>query len=115
MRKFFRALLLILVIALVWVVAVNYPRLDILTGFASKNVASAMFLAERTQESVEQGDNNFSPVNLSSNRVNTEDKKVSSRVFGLKKRTAVYVEGLGAMLVNKWKSCWPVSIKSKRN
>ena len=101
MRKFFRALLLILVIALVWVVAANYPRLDILTGFASKNVASAMFLAGRTLESVEQGDNNFSPVNLSSNRVDMEQKKVSSRVFGLKKRTAVYVEGLGAMLVNK--------------
>ncbi len=101
MRKFFRVLSVILVIALVWVIAVNYPRLDILTGFASKNVASGMFLAGRSQESIEEGDNGFSPVNLSSNKVNAQEKSVSSSVFGLKKRTAVYVEGLGAILINK--------------
>ena len=101
MRKFFRVLSVILVIALVWVVAVNYPRLDILTGFASKNVASGMFLAGRSQESIEEGDNGFSPVNLSNNKVNAQEKSVSSSVFGLKKRTAVYVEGLGAILINK--------------
>ena len=101
MRKFFRVLSVILVIALVWVVAANYPRLDILTGFASKNVASGMFLAGRSQESIEEGDNGFSPVNLSSNKVNAQEKSVSSSVFGLKKRTAVYVEGLGAILINK--------------
>lgn len=101
MRKFFRPLFVILVIALVWVVAVNYPRLDILTGFASKNVASGMFLAGRSQESIEEGDNGFLPVSLSSNKVNLKDKSVSSTVFGLKKRTAVYVEGLGAILINK--------------
>ena len=101
MRKLFRVLLIVLVVALVGVVVVNYPRLDILTGFASKNVASGMFLAERSQESIEAGDNDFSPVNLASNKVDMEKKSVSTRVFGLKKRTAVYIEGLGAMLVNK--------------
>lgn len=101
MRKFSRYFILIIVIALVWVAAANYPRLDILTGFASKNVASGMFLAGRSQESIEEGDNGFSPVNLSKNKVNTKEKLVSSSVFGLKKRTAVYVEGLGAILINK--------------
>lgn len=101
MRKFSRYLILIIVIALVWVVAANYPRLDILTGFASKNVASGMFLAGRSQESIEEGDNGFSPVNLSSNKVNAQERSVSSSVFGLKKRTAVYVDGVGAILINK--------------
>lgn len=101
MRKFFRVLSVILVIALVWVVAVNYPRLDILTGFASKNAASGIFLAGRTLESIEEGDNGFLPVSLASNKVNLKDNSVSSTVFGLKKRTAVYVEGLGSILINK--------------
>lgn len=101
MRKFFRVLSVILVIALVWVVAVNYPRLDILTGFASKNAASGIFLAGRTLESIEEGDNGFLPVSLASNKVNLKDNSVSSKVFGLKKRTAVYVEGLGSILINK--------------
>lgn len=101
MRKSYKALLTIILIAIVWAVVLNYPRLDILTGFASKNVASGMFLAGRSQESIEEGDNGFLPVSLSSNKVNLKDKSVSSTVFGLKKRTAVYVEGLGAVLVNK--------------
>lgn len=101
MRKFFRVLSVILVIALVWVVAVNYPRLDILTGFASKNAASGIFLAGRTLESIEEGDNGFLPVSLASNKVNLKDNSVSSTVFGLKKRKAVYVEGLGSILINK--------------
>ena len=101
MKKFFRFLLVVIILGLVSVVMINYPRLDIITGFASKNVASGIFIAGRTQESVELGDNGFSPVNLSSNKVNMKEKSVTTRVFGLKKRKAIFVDGLGAILVNK--------------
>ena len=101
MKKFYRYLVLVLVAGLVTAVAIYYPRLDILTGFASKSVASGVFVANRTVESVEQGDNDFFPVMLSSNQVNLKERSVTSSVFGIKKRKAVFVEGLGAILVNK--------------
>jgi CubicO group peptidase (beta-lactamase class C family) len=99
MKSIFKKLALVIVIALAFVVYSYYPKLDIITGYASKSVASAMFLAHRTQGSAEIGDNGFSPVNLAHNTVNVEDKSVTSKVFGLKKRTAVYREGLGAVLM----------------
>jgi CubicO group peptidase (beta-lactamase class C family) len=101
MKKFYKYLVLVLVAGLVTAVAIYYPRLDILTGFASKSVASGIFVAKRTVESVEQGDNDFFPVLLSSNEVNPKERSVISSVFGIKKRKAVFVEGLGAILVNK--------------
>ncbi|PIR14172.1 MAG: serine hydrolase, partial [Flavobacteriales bacterium CG11_big_fil_rev_8_21_14_0_20_35_7] len=99
MKSIFKKLALVIVIALAFVVYSYYPKLDIITGYASKSVASAMFLAHRTQGSAETGDNGFSPVNLAHNTVNVEDKSVTSKVFKLKKRTAVYREGLGAVLM----------------
>lgn len=99
MKSIFKKLALVILIALAFVVYSYYPKLDIITGYASKSVASAMFLAHRTQGSAEIGDNGFSPVNLAHNTVYVEDKSVTSKVFGLKKRTAVYREGLGAVLM----------------
>ncbi len=101
MKKQYKILLLIFVMGLAAVLIVYYPRLDILTGFASKSVASGVFVAGRTLESVEQGDNDFFPVMLSSNKVDFEEKSVTSGVFGIKKRKALFVEGLGAILVNE--------------
>jgi hypothetical protein len=71
---------------------IYYPRLNIITGFAAKNVCSAVFEAERDLVSVEEGDNDFAPVSLARNEVDLEKKLATSSVFGLKKRTAVYTE-----------------------
>ena len=101
MKKILKYFIAIVLLLLVYIVAKNYPRLDIITGFSSKNVASGVFFAGRTQESVEAGDNDFSPVNLAKNKVDIKEKTVTSSVFGLKKRKAVYIEGLGAILINK--------------
>ena len=99
MKKFLKTLTLFIVIALIYVGYTTYPMLGVVTGFSSKNVASGIFLAHRTQVSVEEGDNNFSPINKAKNVVNYDEKSVTSTVFGLKKRTAVFREGLGAVLM----------------
>lgn len=101
MKKRNRVLLGIILLSIVVLASIYYPRLDILTGFAAKNVASGMFLAGRTQESIEEGDNGFFPVKLSSNQVDTEKKSVTTGVFGIKKRKAIFIEGLGAVLLQK--------------
>ena len=101
MKKIYKVLLSILVLALVAGIFIYYPRLDILTGFAAKNVASGIFVSGRSLESVEQGDNDFFPVKLSANEFDREERSVVSEVIGLKRRKAVFVEGLGAILLNK--------------
>ena len=99
MKKILKYGLLLLVLALVYVVYANYPRLDIITGFSAKSVCSCTFEAGRDLKSIEEGDNDIDMVNYAKNKINFEEKSVTSSVFGLKKRTAVYKEGVGCILI----------------
>ena len=100
MKKILKFILIILLLGIVYFAYTNYPRLDIITGFSSKSVASGMFLANRTQESVEKGDNDFPPIDQAKNNVNLAERSVTSSIFGLKNRKAIYIDGLGAILIN---------------
>ena len=100
MKKFFKYFVIFLVLGLVYTVYTNYPRLNLITGFSAKSTASIVFLADRTLESAEDFDNNFPPITEGARSVDKVSKTASAKVFGLKKRSAVYREGLGAVLVN---------------
>ncbi len=100
MKKFFKYFLILLILGLVYVVYTNYPRLNIVTGFSAKSVASGIFFANRSQESVEKGDNDIISVRDTKNEVNTNEKSVVSTILGIKSRKAIYREGLGAVLIN---------------
>ncbi|WP_127136667.1 serine hydrolase domain-containing protein [Flagellimonas oceanensis] len=99
MKLLKRVLLLLLVIIGV-VVYLNYPKLNIISGYAAKNVASGVFVAQRSAASMNQYDNSAPLIEMASTEVNTSEKSASSTVYGLMKRTAVYREGLGAVLIN---------------
>ena len=74
-------------------------RSQIFTGYAAKNLASGIFIAGRTQESLENEDLHFSLVSLAKNRVDYDNKAVYSDFYGFGKQKAVYREGLGVCLV----------------
>ncbi|QED37712.1 serine hydrolase [Antarcticibacterium arcticum] len=99
MRKIWKIVLPVFVLLIAVVIYINYPRLNIITGFAAKNACSCIFEAGRDLESVKALDNNFSPVNQASYKVDTQKMSVTSRIFGLKPRTAVYHRGLGCVLL----------------
>ncbi|MFZ2430760.1 MAG: serine hydrolase [Lutibacter sp.] len=99
MKKILKYGLLLLVLALAYVVYANYPKLDMITGFVAKSVCSCTFEAGRDLKSIEEGDNDFSPINYAKNNIDFEEKSVTSTVFGLKKRKAVYKEGVGCVLI----------------
>jgi CubicO group peptidase (beta-lactamase class C family) len=73
----------------------------IITGYAAKNLASGIFVAGRTQESVEKEDLNFSFIKYNRNSVDYENKTVTSR-FLFWKSKAIYVEGFGCTLVRDY-------------
>lgn len=99
MKKTVKYGLLILILAVAFLAYSNYPRLNIITGFAAKNVCSCTFEAGRDLRSIEEGDNDFSPVSYANNKINFDEKSVTSSVFGLKPRIAVYREGIGCILL----------------
>ncbi|TDQ28505.1 serine hydrolase domain-containing protein [Tenacibaculum caenipelagi] len=98
MKKIKRVLILFL-ITLGIVVFYNYPKLNILAGYSAKNTASSVFLAGRSLEFTDANDNNFSPINITSDEIDVKEKSATGSVYGLLKRKAVYREGLGAVLV----------------
>ena len=99
MKKTIKIIIFLLIASIAYIGLTYYPKLDIITGYASKNEASVIFLAHRTPNSAKEQDNNFSPINLAKEIVNQNEKTVSATVFGMKKRTAVYREGLGTVLM----------------
>lgn len=72
--------------------------MPIITGYAAKNLASAVFVSGRSQTEVEALDLNFSFIKYTSNKVDTDLKRVASR-FLWGKSVAIYREGFGCTLV----------------
>ena len=101
MKKSLKYLLILVLLLFLFAGYTYYPALNIVTGYASKNMASGLFLAKRDQLSMEKQDNGFLPINFASYVVDAGEKSVSASIFGLMKRKAIYVEGLGAILVNE--------------
>ncbi len=95
-KRFLLALFVILIIAVVY----NYPRLNIISGYAAKNMASHIFIAQRTAVSITENDNNFPLIKLADTDIHTKEKSVSASVYGLMDRKAIYRKGLGAVLIN---------------
>lgn len=100
MKKFIKFGLSLLAFIIIYVAYSNYQKFILISGFSAKSVASNVFVAERSQSSVEQIDNNFSPVNWANNKIYILNKSVTSKVFGLKPRIAIYREGIGAVVIN---------------
>jgi len=96
-KKYFYVIALVIVLYLGYS---YYPVLNIITGYASKNMASGLFLANRDLTSFEHDDNGFFPVSLAGYTIDTTERSVTASIFGLMKRKAIYVEGRGAVLLN---------------
>lgn len=72
--------------------------MPIITGYAAKNLASAVFVSGRDAKEVEALDLKFSFIRFNRNKVDYENKTVTSR-FLWGKSTAVYRDGFGVTLL----------------
>ncbi len=92
-----RALLLLLVLFVIgaWL---NYPKLNIISGYASKNMASTLSIAQRSEASVVLHDNNVPLIKLAD--VTVDENSATATVFGLMPRKTICRPGLGCTLVN---------------
>ena len=72
--------------------------MPIITGYAAKNLASAVFVSGRDQADVEALDLHFSFIKFNKNKVDFEKKTVTSR-FLWAKATAAYRDGYGVTLL----------------
>lgn len=93
----------VLALALVAIVLLgyfNYPKLNLISGYASKNMASNVFVAERAAVDINLVDHEMPMINLAQSEVAEKEAFATASVYGLMKRKAAYKEGLGAVLTN---------------
>ncbi|PKO95065.1 MAG: hypothetical protein CVU14_12775, partial [Bacteroidetes bacterium HGW-Bacteroidetes-9] len=88
----------LLLTGLIWGGFYINSLLPIVTGYAAKNLSSAVFISGRNAEDVEALDLNFSLIRFASNEVDTINKRVTSR-FLWGKSVAIYREGFGCTLL----------------
>ncbi len=100
MKKFSKYLGLAILLFIIYFGFTTYPKLDLISGFASKSVASAHFIDNRSLDVIQEGDNDIKLVDLAKNEINDTEKFATSSVYGLKERKAIYREGLGCTLIN---------------
>ncbi len=98
--KLFKRILLLLLLGIGVLAYLNYSKLNIIAGYAAKNMASGVFVAGRSEASIIQNDNNVPLIKLADVEVDKDQKAASASVYGLLERTAVQREGLGTVLVN---------------
>lgn len=100
MKRIIKSIGILLLLAIGYIGYTNYPKLDLISGFSAKSMASGHFIDHRSQEMIEKGDNDIDKIDLATNTIDEESKSAISSVFGLKTRKAIYREGLGATLIN---------------
>ncbi|GAA4109248.1 serine hydrolase [Aquimarina addita] len=100
LKKVAKIIIFLLFVGIGVVIFLNYPKLDIISGYSAKNMCSSVFIGNRSVAYTDATDNNFSPINLADDELYEEEKQVIASVYGLKKRKAIYREGLGALLIN---------------
>lgn len=86
---------LLIAIALVY----NYPKLNIVSGYAAKNAASSNFIAKHQLSYIAENDNNMPLIKLS--EVSSTENQIAASVYGLMERKTICRDGLGCVLVNE--------------
>ena len=100
MKKFLKIFGVLLLFLLIYLRLSIYPQLDLISGFSAKSVASGHFIDGRSLETILQGDNDIDKIDWATNKIENKQRFVTSNVYGLKTRKAIYREGLGATLIN---------------
>ncbi len=97
--KTFKRILIILLLIVAVVAFLQYPKLNIIAGYASKNMASSHFIGGHDYASITKNENNMPLIKLAGTSYDMDT--ISASIWGLMEREAVYRDGLGCVLVKE--------------
>ncbi len=99
-KKIISITFLLLIVVICIAVVLNYPKLEIISGFSAKNMSSSVFIGQRSLEYTDKTDHNVPNVRLATDQVDIGKKYSIANVYGFKERKAIYREGLGSILID---------------
>ncbi len=98
--KYFLRILFAILLLLGAIAIYNYPKLNIISGYAAKNMASTVFISGRPETDIVQHDNNVPLIKLAETHLDPAGQSVTASVYGLMQRKAVRRGELGCVLIN---------------
>lgn len=98
--KWLKRFLVLALIAIGVLFYLNYSKLNIITGYASKYMVSSSTIGKRMPAAIIQSDLNVPLIKLATTEFNAHNKNAVSNLYGLAERKAIFRGGLGAVLVN---------------
>lgn len=98
MKRVLRIFLGLLVLILI-LLMLQYPKLKIISGYAAKYLASTVFLTQRDAEAVSMYDFDVPLISLASAGYLSDGPGAEASVFGLQRREAFCRDGLGCTLL----------------
>ena len=101
MKKILIIVVSVLIVVMIGAGLYVNPLLPIITGYAAKGLGSGVFLSERSQEDIEAVDLNFSFIKFTKNKVDLENKTVSSRFLWYKSEV-VFDKDYGCTIVRDY-------------
>ena len=113
--KWFRSILVVLLLFLAFAIYKNYPKLNILNGYAAKYMASSVALAGHQENLVVHQDLKMPLVEWAQVDHQPENNKANANLYGLLSREAVVYPGIGAILIPRDTFAPKVMPKPNRN
>ena len=112
--KIFKRILILIAVILAVILYFNYSKLNIISGYAAKNMASTLNLTQRSAASMTANDHNIPMIKLANTTINKEEKSASAKVFGFMERKAVFRDGLGAVLLRNDDDINTITVKKPK-
>lgn len=98
--KLFKRILLVLILIIAVVVCLNYPKLNIISGYAAKYMGSSITIGQHSSDYIIKNDLAMPLIEMADTEYDSTTKTAAASVYGLMTRKAINRQGLGSVLVN---------------
>lgn len=98
--KLFKRILLVLILIIAVVVYLNYPKLNIISGYAAKYMGSSITIGQHSSDYIIKNDLAMPLIEMADTEYDSTTKTAAASVYGLMTRKAINRQGLGSVLVN---------------
>ncbi len=83
-----------------WAVHYVWISLPVISGFQAKQMCTCMFVSGRDKKDLDNTEFEAFPLSLAKTKINLQEKSVTTTVFGMAKKKAIYRNGIGCTLIN---------------
>ncbi|MGH2563005.1 MAG: serine hydrolase domain-containing protein, partial [Ginsengibacter sp.] len=99
-KNILRLLLIVILIALVYGIHYAWISFPIISGYNAKQMCTCVFVSGRDPKDIDTSDLGEFPLSVATNKVNYGDSSVTTTVWGIATKKAIYRKGIGCILIN---------------